>query len=209
MGGVKVFKQHIQVPFKNENQYFHPLTHKKRQSHTSTGKGPWAPIEENTGCNADGPGEPGDQGGGTDFFPNRRNKGRAETKRKRDTSRAFLPRTERTQWGVGCRGQPVTGPGAYFGFLVSGHAEEGEKNTAMETLLHVSNLGGRGHPLVELPGNMVQVGVQALLQGLVEDDLSRATEESQDCHRHPRACGWTERGSRPWPTLQPQGTKKV
>lgn len=92
---------------------------------------------------------------------------------------------------------------------MSGHAEEGEKNTAMEALLHVSNLGGRGHPLVELPGNIVQVGVQALLQGLVEDDLSQATEESKGCSRHPRACGWTEQGLWPWQTLQPQGTRKV
>lgn len=77
---------------------------------------------------------------------------------------------------------------------MSGHAEEGEKNTAMETLLHVRNLGGRGHPLVELSGNMVQIGVQALLQGLVEDDLSQATEENRACYRHPGAGGWTEQG---------------
>lgn len=69
---------------------------------------------------------------------------------------------------------------------MSGHAEEGEKNTAMETLLHVRNLGGRGHPLVELAGHMVQVGVQALLQGLIEDDLSQATEESKGLFPTPK-----------------------
>lgn len=42
----------------------------------------------------------------------------------------------------------------------------------MEALLHVNNLRGWGHPLVELPGNIMQVGVQALLQGLVEDNLA-------------------------------------
>lgn len=63
---------------------------------------------------------------------------------------------------------------------MSGHAEEGEKNASMEALLHVNNLGGWGHPLVELSGDIVQVGVQALLQGLIEDNLSQATEESKD-----------------------------
>lgn len=60
---------------------------------------------------------------------------------------------------------------------MSGHAEEGEKNTSMEASLHVNNLRGWGHPLIELSGHIAQVGVQALLQGLVEDNLSQATEE--------------------------------
>lgn len=63
---------------------------------------------------------------------------------------------------------------------MSGHAEKGEKNASMEALLHVNNLGGWGHPLVELSGNIVQVGVQALLQRLIEDNLSQATQESKD-----------------------------
>lgn len=81
--------------------------------------------------------------------------------------------------GVSWRGRPVTGPGAHFGFLVRGHTEEGEKNAAVEAPLHVNDLGGRGHPLVELPGHMAQIGVQALLQGLVKDDLGQATGDSQ------------------------------
>lgn len=55
----------------------------------------------------------------------------------------------------------------------------------MEALLHVNNLRGWGHPLVELPGNIVQVGVQALLQSLVEDHLSQATKESKDLSLRP------------------------
>lgn len=70
---------------------------------------------------------------------------------------------------------------------MSGHAEEGEKNTPMEALLHVNNLRGWGHPLIKLPGDIVQVRVQALLQGLVEDNLSQATEESEDLSLRPKA----------------------
>lgn len=63
---------------------------------------------------------------------------------------------------------------------MSRHAEEGEKNTSVEALLHVNNLRGRGHPLVELSGDIAQVGVQALLQGLIKDNLSQVTQESED-----------------------------
>ena len=99
--------------------------------------------------------------------------------------------------GVRWRGRPVTGPGAYFGFLVRGHTEEGEKNAAVEAPLHVNNLGGRGHPLVELPGHIAQVGVQALLQGLVEDDLRQATGEQPVTASLGSKGLWTFRGS--WP----------
>lgn len=69
---------------------------------------------------------------------------------------------------------------------MSGHADEGEENASVEALLHINNLRGWGHPLVELPGNIVQVGVQALLQGLVEDNLSQATEESEGLSLRPK-----------------------
>lgn len=85
---VKVFKKHIKVPLTNQNQCFHPLTHEKWHSHTSTGKGPSAPIDENTGCNAD-PVNSQIRGVATDFFPKGGNEGGGETKRKLDTSRAF------------------------------------------------------------------------------------------------------------------------
>ena len=42
-----------------------------------------------------------------------------------------------------------------FGFLVSGHAKEGEKNTLVEALLHVNDLRGWGHPLVEISEDIV------------------------------------------------------
>lgn len=119
--------------------------------------------------------------GGTDCFPNGRNESGGETKRKLDTSRACIPMGAGPARGVRWRGRPVTGPGAYFGFLVRGHTEEGEKNAAVEAPLHVNNLGGRGHPLVELPGHIAQIGVQALLQGLVEDDLRQATGTASHC----------------------------
>lgn len=69
---------------------------------------------------------------------------------------------------------------------MSGHSEEGEKNASMEALLHVNNLRGWGHPLIKLSGDIVQVGVQALLQGLIEDNLSQATEESKDLLPRPQ-----------------------
>ena len=69
---------------------------------------------------------------------------------------------------------------------MSGHAKEGEKNTSVEALLHVNDLRGRGHPLVELSGDIVQVGVQALLQSLVEDNLSQATEDSKGSSLRPK-----------------------
>jgi hypothetical protein len=47
-------------------------------------------------------------------------------------------------------------------------------------LLHISNLRGWGHPLVKFSGDIVQVGVQALLQGLVEDNLSQEMEQIED-----------------------------
>lgn len=53
-------------------------------------------------------------------------------------------------------------------------------------LLHVSNLRGWGHPLIKLSGHIAQVGVQALLQGLIEDNLSQATEESKDRSLSPK-----------------------
>lgn len=74
----------------------------------------------------------------------------------------------------------VTGSQAYFGFLVRGHSKEGEENTPVQVLLHVSNLRGWGHPLIKLSGYIVQVGVQALLQGLIKDNLSQVREESKD-----------------------------
>jgi hypothetical protein len=47
-------------------------------------------------------------------------------------SRAFLPRGRESGTEVsGGRWRPVTGSEAYFGFLVSGHAEEGEENTSV------------------------------------------------------------------------------
>lgn len=67
-----------------------------------------------------------------------------------------------------------------FGFLVRGHSKEGEENTSVQVLLHVSNLRGRGHPLIKLSGYIVQVGVQALLQGLIKNNLSQVREESKD-----------------------------
>lgn len=121
------------------------------------------------------------RGVATDFFPKGGNEGRAETKRKHDTSRAFLPRAGESGTEVlGVGWHPVAGSGAYFGFLVSGHAEESEENTSMEALLHVNNLRGWGHPLIELSGDIAQIGVQALLQGFIEDNLCQTTDQSED-----------------------------
>ena len=97
-----------------------------------------------------------------------------------------------------------------------GHPEEGEKNAAVEAPLHVNDLGGRGHPLVELPGHIAQVGVQALLQGLVEDDLSQATGEQPGCVTEARGpeggrCGAHGRSALAWGkhANQPQGTEEA
>lgn len=107
------------------------------------------------------------------------------------------------------------GPGAYFGFLVSGHAEESEENTSMEAFLHVNNFRGRGHPLIELSGDIAQIGVQALLQGFIEDNLCRTTDQSEDLSlRHKGLwvdCAGAHRPTSPRlrQTLQPRGTKEV
>lgn len=69
---------------------------------------------------------------------------------------------------------------------MSGHAEEGEENTSMEPFLHVNNLRGRGHPLVELSGDIAQIGVQALLQGFIEDNLCQMTDQSKDLSLRPK-----------------------
>lgn len=87
---------------------------------------------------------------------------------------------------LGVRWRPVAGSGAYFGFLMSGHAEESEENTSMEPFLHVNNLRGRGHPLVELSGDIAQIGVQALLQGFIEDNLCQTTDQSKDLSLRPK-----------------------
>lgn len=81
---------------------------------------------------------------------------------------------------LGVKWTLVTGLQAYFGFLVSGHSKEGEENTSVQVLLHVSNLRGWGHPLIKFSGHIVQVGVQALLQALIKDDLSQVREENKD-----------------------------
>ena len=99
--------------------------------------------------------------------------------------------------GVSWWGRPATGPGAHFGFLVRGHTEEGEKNAAVEAPLHVNDFGGRGHPLVELPGHMAQIGVQALLQGLIKDDLGQATGDSQAEPLRPEGL-WGDRVGLTW-----------
>ena len=79
---VKVFKKHIKVPLTNQNHCFHPLTHEKRHSHTSTGKGPSAPIDENTGRNTDPVNSQIRGGAPTDFFLKGGNKGRGERQRR-------------------------------------------------------------------------------------------------------------------------------
>lgn len=117
-------------------------------------------------------------------------------------------------WHRGVRWRPVTGSGAYFGFLVSGHAEEGEKNTSVEALLHVNHLGGRSHPLVKLSGDIAQVGVQTLLQSLIEDNLGQVTAESKDWSLRPTGLWVDYAGLKAhcpglWQTVQPQGTREV
>lgn len=210
--GVKVFKQHLQVPFKTQNQDFQPLTHKKRQSHTSAGEVPSAAIDENTlGVMRPHP---------------LRQRGRevaqisspaAGIKAERDKEETRHPQSLPPREGQGARtevsgvgGDPSRDRGPYFGFLVRGHAQEGEEHAAVQALLHVRHRGGRGLPLVELAGHVAQVGVQALLQGLIEDDLSQATEGSRGLRPHtPGGLGAGRAGARGrWPPLQPRGTQK-
>ena len=69
---------------------------------------------------------------------------------------------------------------------MSGHAEKSEENTSMEAFLHVNNLRGWGHPLIKLSGDIAQIGVQALLQGFIEDNLWQTTDQSEDLSLRPR-----------------------
>lgn len=96
------------------------------------------------------------------------------------------------------------------------NAKETTGEAALKREKHVNDLGGRGHPLIELPGHIAQVGVQALLQGLVEDDLSQATGEQPGCITEARGpvggrCGAHGRSALAWGkhANQPQGTEEA
>lgn len=52
---VKVFKKHIRVPLKTQNQYIRPLTHKEGIVTRHLAQGLRLPIDENIGCNAGDP----------------------------------------------------------------------------------------------------------------------------------------------------------
>ena len=90
---VKVFKKHIRVPLKTQNQCFRPLTHKEGTVTRHLAQGPRLPIDENIGCNAGDPVTERIREVAQISSPMVGIKAEGR-QRKHDTSRAFLPRGE-------------------------------------------------------------------------------------------------------------------